>query len=95
VLLHDAILAPLVLALLVLGAAVLPDWARPPAAAATVVLGSVTVMAVPVLGRFGARPDNPTLLDRPYGTGWLLFAGLVLGYACAWGLARRRRGGET
>jgi hypothetical protein len=36
------------------------------------------VVAVPVLGRFGARPDNPTLLDRPYVLGWLVLAALTL-----------------
>jgi hypothetical protein len=93
VLLHDLVLAPLVVVLGVLAAAALPWWARSPAAAATVVLGSVTLMAVPVLGRFGARPDNPTLLDRPYLAGWLLFAGLLLGCACGWALVLRRGGG--
>lgn len=78
VVVHDAVLAPLVIALAALGASVLPRWMLPAAAAATVVLGSVTIMAVPVLGRFGARADNATLLDRDYGRGWLAVAGLVL-----------------
>ena len=43
-----------------------------PAAVGLVVLGSVTLLAVPVLGRFGARADNPTLLDRDYLAGWLV-----------------------
>ena len=42
------------------------------------VLGAVTLLAVPVLGRFGAQPDNPTLLDRAYGPGWLVLAGLTV-----------------
>ncbi|MCW2678630.1 MAG: hypothetical protein JWM62_31, partial [Frankiales bacterium] len=29
------------------------------------------------LGRFGERPDNPTLLDRPYWVGWLVLVVLV------------------
>ena len=49
-----------------------PRSVRAPAAVALVVLGSVTLLAVPVLGRFGARPDNPTLLDRDYSAGWLV-----------------------
>ena len=36
-----------------------------------VVLGSLTLLAIPVLGRFGERPDNATLLDRNYTVGWL------------------------
>ena len=94
VVLHDFVFAPLVLALLVAGATMLPAWARPAAAAATVVLGSVTVLAVPVLGRFGARPDNPTLLDRPYVAGWLVFAGLVLVCALGWAFVQRRGEGR-
>ncbi|MDP3891913.1 hypothetical protein [Nocardioides sp.] len=77
VLVHDAVLAPLVLAAGWVGARLLPRPARAPAAVGFVVIGSVTLLAVPVLGRFGARSDNPTLLDRPYGAGWLLIAGLV------------------
>ena len=41
-------------------------------------LGSVTLLAVPVLGRFGARPDNPTLLDRDYALGWVVLAVLTI-----------------
>jgi hypothetical protein len=50
------------------------------------VLGTVTVVAVPLLGRFGARADNPTLLDRNYLLGWLVLATLtvvVVGVAVA------------
>jgi hypothetical protein len=51
------------------------------------------VVAIPVLGRFGARPDNPTLLDRPYLTGWLVVAGLTLGWVLLMSVlgARSRR----
>jgi hypothetical protein len=77
VLLHDGLLAPLCVAAGALLVRLVPGVARPPAAVGLVVLGSVTLMAVPVLGRFGARPDNPTLLDRPYGPGWLGLLALV------------------
>ena len=46
---------------------------------ALVVLATVTVTAIPVLGRFGARPDNLTILPRNYVLGWLVLAALVLG----------------
>ncbi|PFG34280.1 hypothetical protein [Sanguibacter antarcticus] len=91
VVVHDAIIAPLVIALGALVATLLPRWARAPAASAAVVLGTMTLVAVPVLGRFGARSDNPTLLDRPYGTGWLVFAGLVLAVAAVGAAVRRHR----
>jgi hypothetical protein len=57
-----------------------------------VVLATVTVTAIPVLGSWGARPDNATLLDRNYLLGWLVFATLVvLGVLLAGPIGRRRR----
>jgi hypothetical protein len=78
VIVHDGVLAPGVLVLSLLAARLLPALLRPAATVGLVILGTVTVVAIPVLGRFGARPDNPTLLDRPYWTGWLVIAGLTL-----------------
>ena len=84
VVLHDGVLAPLVLLVCLAATRWLPQVARGPAAAGLVVLGSVTLLAVPVLGRFGARPDNTTLLDRNYALGWVLLAVLtVVGVAVA------------
>jgi hypothetical protein len=91
VVLHDFVLAPLVLALVALGARVAPVAARVPAASALVVLGAVTLLAVPVLGRFGARPDNPTLLDRNYTAGWFALAGVALLATVVAALVRSRR----
>lgn len=78
VVLHDGVLAVAVLALGSVVLPMLPRPARAPAVVGFVVLGSATLFAVPVLGRFGARPDNPTLLDRGYWAGWLVLAGLTL-----------------
>lgn len=97
VLLHDGVLAPLSIAA-GLGLAAL--WRRAVPAAVVVgaiVLGTVTVLAVPVLGRFGARPDNSTLLDRNYVLGWLLVATLTVaasGTAVAVAAVRSRRSGR-
>ena len=76
-LVHDVVLAPLTLLAAWLLRTVVPDswWAR--VAAALVVVATVTVTAVPVLGRFGARPDNASLLDRPYWVGWVVLVVLV------------------
>jgi hypothetical protein len=93
VVLHDFVLVPIVLGAGVLLARFLPDALRAPAAVGAVVLGTVTVMAVPVLGRFGARPDIPSLLDRNYLAGWLLIAGLVVAGVVLGALWRRRRTG--
>jgi hypothetical protein len=91
VVLHDLVLAPVVLGLVALGARLAPVPARVPAVAALVVLGTVTLLAIPVLGRFGARPDNPTLLDRDYTAGWLALAGVVVLTTVVASLVRSRR----
>ena len=78
VVLHDFVLAPLVLGLVVVGARLVPAVGRAPVAAGLVVLGTATVFAIPVLGTFGQRSDNPTLLDRDYTAGWFAVAGVVL-----------------
>jgi hypothetical protein len=78
VVLHDAVLAPLTLVVGLLAARLLPSWAFGAVAAGFLVLASVTLIAVPVLGRFGASPSNPTLLDRDYWAGWAIFVATVL-----------------
>ena len=78
VIVHDGFLAPLTIVILLLGTRVLPRRMRPAVTVGLVVLGTVTVTAIPVLGGFGARPDNLTLLPRNYVLGWFVFAGLVL-----------------
>lgn len=76
--LHDGILAPATIAVAAAGMVLLPTRLRGAAAAGLLVLGTVTLTAVPVLGRFGAKEDNPTLLDRNYTAGWLILAATVL-----------------
>lgn len=89
--LHDFVLAPVMLGLVVVGRRVVPVQARVPAAGALVVLGATTLVAIPALGRFGVRPDNPTLLDRDYAAGWLALAGLTLLATAVATLVRSRR----
>ncbi|MGY2874256.1 hypothetical protein ACVW00_001446 [Marmoricola sp. URHA0025 HA25] len=65
-----------------------------PVVTGAVVLGTVTLVAIPVLGRFGARADNPTLLDRNYLLGWLVVATLtVVLVGAALAVARSGRAG--
>jgi hypothetical protein len=94
VVLHDVVLAPLTIAVVALVAATLRRPVPGPVATAAVVLASVTVVAIPVLGRFGARADNPTLLDRNYVLGWLGLATLTLVVAGVATFAARRGGGD-
>ena len=91
VVLHDGVLALVVLAVGAVAVRLLPRPANAPAVVGFVVLGSVTLLAVPVLGRFGARPDNPTLLDRDYTVGWLVLAGLVVAAVVTASLVGSRR----
>ncbi len=91
---HDGLLAPIVVALGVVAVRLVPPWSRTPVVAGFVVLGSATIMAIPVLGRYGARPDNPSLLDRNYVGGWLVLAGLVVVAAALASWWNRRRPAE-
>jgi hypothetical protein len=94
---HDLLVAPATIGVGVLLARRVPERWGASVIAGTVVVATVTLAAVPVLGRFGARPDNPTLLDRDYVTGWLVFVAVValgtLGHVL-WH-ARRTTGGGT
>jgi hypothetical protein len=94
-LVHDLLLVPLVLLLVVAGRRWLPASWRVPAAVFLVVGGCLVLISVPVLGRPGARTDNPTLLPRDYPAG-LAVALLVVAVAVVLGTlvvrtARRRR----
>jgi hypothetical protein len=91
---HDALIAPLVVLLGVGLLPRLPSWGRGPAVAGFVVLLTVTLTAVPVLGRFGAKPDDPWLLPRPYGALWLGFALVVVAAVVGASVLRRRRSGK-
>lgn len=96
VVVHDALLAPMVIGLGVLLSRLAPAPTRAAAAAAAglVVLGTLTLLAVPFLGGFGREnaPDNATLLDRDYTAGYLalVVAVVVLVVLPVWLVTRRR-----
>jgi len=75
---HDAVIGPLVIVVGALGVPLLPSAFRAPVVVGLVVLMTVTLMAVPVIGRFGAKADDHGLLNRPYVALWLVFAALVV-----------------
>jgi hypothetical protein len=91
VLVHDLLIAPVVLGLVWLGHRVLPRYSQTPLLVALVVCGALTAVAASVLTRAGARPDNPSLLDRNYVAGYLAAIALTLGIAVASALLNRRR----
>lgn len=96
VLLHDAVLAPATLLVWFVAVRALGRKPPGPVIVGVVVLASTTLVAVPVLGRRLARPDNATLLDRDYVTGWFVLVGLTLAVVTLALLreTRMRRGGD-
>jgi hypothetical protein len=94
VVLHDVVLAPLVLVAVAVAGRLAPRPVRAPAAVLLVVLGSVTLLAVPVLGAFGRRDDNPSLLDRDYWSGWFVLVSVLVVLVAVGSLVQRRRRGD-
>ena len=90
VLVHDGLLSVGLLVAGLAGRRLLPAAWRAPATVALVVWGTLTIVAVPVLGRFGARADNPTLLDRPYLASWLVLLGVTVAAVVVAGTIRSR-----
>jgi uncharacterized membrane protein YidH (DUF202 family) len=77
VVLHDFVLAPLVVALGVLAVKVLPHH-RAFAAVAFLVWGGLTLAVANVLSGVGGKPDMDSLLNRPYVSAWLVLTGLIV-----------------
>lgn len=99
VVVHDGLVAAVALVVGLLVSRVVPRVARGPLTVGLVVLGTITVVAVPFVGRFGALPDNPTLLPRDYTAGYagivaLVVLGVVVGVVLRARRARRVRRGH-
>lgn len=93
VLIHDLVIGPLIIGLVWLGTRFLPHYSRTPAMVGLVVSGSLTLVALSVVGRQGAAADNPSLLNRNYLAGWLVALALtwfVVGLTILW---QRSHGG--
>jgi len=97
VVLHDGVFAVLVMAVALAALRLVPGDSLAPWVVALVILVPVTLLGIPELGRFGARADSPTLLDRPYWLGWSVMVTLVVGGvlfgALVGAVARSRRSG--
>lgn len=91
IILHDAVLAPLTVAVGVVAARVLPRYARAPMGIAFLVWATLTVVLVPVLSGQGGKPDNDTILNRPYVTSWLIMTAVLFVVALVVALRRRSR----
>ena len=92
---HDGLIALATIGVVALGARLLPAVSRTPAAVAFVVLGPLTLIAVPMLGRFGAKADNSTLLDRSYWLGWSGIVVVALVAVVVASLVRSRRASSS
>jgi hypothetical protein len=91
VVLHDAVFAVAVLAVARVALRLAPGDRLAPWVVASVILVPVTLLGIPELGRFGARADNPTLLDRHYWLGWSVMVTLVVGCVVVGAVVARRR----
>jgi hypothetical protein len=91
VVLHDAVLAPVVVALGYVASKVLPAHWRSSTATAFVVWGTLTVAFLPVLSGEGGKPGNDTILGKPYVLSWVVLTLVLVAYAALAALWRRRQ----
>ncbi|MEO6471060.1 MAG: hypothetical protein ABIR57_04355 [Aeromicrobium sp.] len=89
IILHDGVLAPIVVAFGALHMKAIPNYARKPVTIALIVWGTLTITVGNVLSGQGGKVDNDTVLNRPYVTNWLLLS-LGLAIIVALDIVRRR-----
>lgn len=77
VVVHDFVFAPLCVAAGWAGHRLIPAVSRAPIAVAALCSVVLVLLAVPVYGRPGMRPDNMTVLDRNYPLGLAVSLGVV------------------
>ena len=91
-LLHDLLVAPLVIAAGVLVARAVPGRARPVVQAALMVTAVVALFSYPLVRAYGLATHNPTSLPHNYAVNLIVVLGLVWAAAAAVVLARLGRG---
>jgi phosphatidylglycerophosphate synthase len=77
VVVHDFVFAPLCVAVGFAGRRLIPAGYRSPVAVAVLCSVVLALLAIPVYGRPGMRPDNMTVLDRNYPLGLWVSLGVV------------------
>lgn len=95
VIIHDFVFAPLTAALGYTCRRLIKGSWWPPVAVAAMCSVTLVLLAIPVFDRPGAKPDNPSVLDRDYPLGLgvslaLVWASVPLWYAIS-AMSRRRR----
>lgn len=88
---HDFVLAPLVFAVGKALRRVASGAGRRMLQVSLYLYGVFVLVSIPVLGRFGQRPDNPTLLPRDYGVGLIVALAVVWAATTAVFIAVGRR----
>lgn len=96
VIIHDFVFAPLTAALGYTSRRLIKGRWWPPVAVAAMCSITLVLLAIAVFDTPGAKPDNPSVLDRDYPLGLgvslaLVWASVPLWYAIS-ALSRRRRG---
>ena len=94
VILHDAILAPATVGLGVAASRLLPGHFRAAAGIGFLLWGTLTLAFFNVLSGQGGKPDNDTVLNRPYALSWLVMTGVLLA-AVVIAAVRRRQATTT
>ncbi len=92
--LHDFVLAPIVLAAVWVVGRWTPEWLRTPLRAAVLATALVVALALPGLRGYGDRADNATVHPIDYGSAVLTVLAVLWGLAAvwaAWRLAARGR----
>ncbi|MGB2919898.1 MAG: hypothetical protein WA944_07955 [Mycobacterium sp.] len=90
VVVHDFVFAPLCAAVGLTGRSLIPVRWQAPAAVAALCSVVLVVLAIPVYSKPGARPDNPTVLDRDYALGlWIMIAAVWVCVPLYYAVARR------
>ncbi|MBC7639452.1 MAG: hypothetical protein H7231_06685 [Rhodoferax sp.] len=85
--LHDAVLAPVVVAVGWVCARVLPGWLRAPVQTGALVIGVLTLASVPLLLGRGHRPDNPSADPLDYPRNLLTVVAVVAVVCTGWAIA--------
>lgn len=91
VIVHDAILAPVVVAIGYGASRMLPGHFRRSTATAFLIWGTLSIAFLPVLSGQGGKPGNDTILGKPYVLSWAVMTLMLVTYAVAVALWRRNR----
>jgi hypothetical protein len=91
VVLHDAVLAPIVVIIGFAASRVLPGHFRSSTATAFLIWGTLTIAFLPTLSGEGGKAGNHTILGKPYVLTWLIMTLVFVAYAVGAALLRRRK----